>query len=137
MRNYRTRFKMVLALGNTPVLAEDTYPIPAIKIPNTSILPNQKVLPVPAFIGQPAVANPITTRDIPQNPYTAPDPWCTIHNDSYMSDTYPGPGPLGKSPEVFSTALGTKAGSYSDRRCHDIRFTRHREPPDCRLHQKG
>ena len=32
-----------------------------------------------------------------------------MHNDSYMSDTYPGPGLLGKSPEVFSTSLGTKA----------------------------
>jgi hypothetical protein len=93
----------------TPALGENTFPIPAIKIPNSSILPNEKVQPVPEFIGQPAVANPITTRAIPQNPYTAPDPWCTIHNDSYMSDTYPGLGPLGKSPEVFSTALGTKA----------------------------
>jgi hypothetical protein len=32
-----------------------------------------------------------------------------MHNDSYQSDTYPGAGPLGRSPSVASTWLGTQA----------------------------
>ena len=79
---------MMLTFGICPDVRSGEFP--AVSIPNTSILPNGKLEPVPEFIGQPAVANLITTRPIPQNPYTAPDPWCTIHNDSYMSDTYPG-----------------------------------------------
>ena len=71
-------------------------------------IPNQvDARPVPAFIGQAAVAQPVLPgRDIPQHPFMAPDPWNSIHNDAYMSDTYPGPGPLGRSPEVLSTWLG-------------------------------
>jgi hypothetical protein len=43
------------------------------------------------------------------------NPWTCIHNDSYMSDTYPVMeegkpfGPLGNSPRVISTWLGTPA----------------------------
>ena len=98
---------MTLGIVLTPALGDDTYSIPAIKIPNTSILPNNKVQPVPAFIGQPAVADPISdATPVPQNPFMAEDPWNCIHNDSYQSDTYPGAGPLGKNPVVSSTWLG-------------------------------
>ena len=90
-----------------PALGGGTYPIPAIKIPNTSILPNEKVQPVPVYIGQPASADPISgTTSIPHNPFMAEDPWNCIHNDSYQSDTYPQSGPLGKNPIVTSTWLG-------------------------------
>jgi len=93
----------------TPALGDDTYPIPAVQIPNSSILPNNKVQPVAAFIGQPAVADPISdATPVPQNPFMAEDPWNSIHNDSYASDTYPNPGPLGKNPVVSSTWLGTE-----------------------------
>jgi len=100
----------VLVLLITPALGEDTYPIPAIKIPNTSILPNEKVQPVLPFIGQPATAQPIDTTPVPQNPFMAENPWNCIHDDSYQSDTYPNPGPLGNDPVVTSTWLGPPEG---------------------------
>lgn len=90
----------------TPASGETIYPFPAIKIPNTSILPNGKIEPVPVFIGQPATPQPVDSTPIPQNPFMAKDPWNCIHNDGYQSDTYPNAGPLGKTPVVSSTWLG-------------------------------
>lgn len=97
-----------LLLGSiTPALAESSYPISATKIPNTSILPNEKLQAVPPFIGTLATASPIAgATPIPQNPYMAQHPWSCIHNDSYQSDVYPNAGPLGNSPVVSSTWLG-------------------------------
>ena len=37
----------------------------------------------------------------------APGSWSNFHNDTYMSDTYFTSGPLGRSPSVSSTFLGT------------------------------
>ena len=78
------------------------FPIPAIPIPQ-----QQNARPVPLFIGDPAVAQPITAPIIPQNPFMATGAWNNIHNDAYMSDTYVTGGPMGHSPEVLSTFLGT------------------------------
>ncbi len=100
-------FLTMLALGMGPVAVADDYPKNAVKIPNTSILPNAKLQPVPDFIGDIATLKPIEAAVIPQNPSMGANPWTCMHNDSYMSDTYPVMGPLGKSPEVFSTWLGT------------------------------
>jgi hypothetical protein len=95
------------ALSATPVAgpaAKVTYPIPAIPIPN-----QPGAAAVQEFIGQPATAHAVSAPAIPQNPFTAPAPWSILHNDSYQSDTYPGTGPLGRSPSVVSTWLGTPA----------------------------
>jgi hypothetical protein len=101
----------MLVLMITQALGEDTYSIPAIKIPNTSILPNEKVQPVLPFIGQPATAHPVSgTTPVPQNPFMSEDPWNCMHNDSYQSDTYSNPGPLGNDPIVTSTWLGLPEG---------------------------
>jgi hypothetical protein len=73
-----------------------------------SIPPQPGASVVPEFIGRPAVPHPLrNARPIPQNPFTASDPWSNGHNDSYMSDTYPlgVPGPLGRDPQVLSTFL--------------------------------
>ncbi len=95
----------VLSVTSAP--GADSYPVPALKIPNTSILPNEKVQPVPAFIGRPATAAPVAgATPVPQNPFMAQDPWSGIHNDSYQSDVYPQAGPLGINPVVSSTWLG-------------------------------
>jgi hypothetical protein len=108
-------FLTMLALGIGPVAAADDYPKNAVKIPNTSILPNAKLQPVPGFIGDIATPKPIEAAVIPQNPSMGANPGSCIHNDSYMSDTYPVMeegkpfGPLGNKPEVFSTWLGTPA----------------------------
>lgn len=106
-------FLTLLVLGMGPVAATDDYPKEAVKIPYTSILPNAKRQLVPDFIGQTATRHPIKAAPIPQNPSMGANPWTCMHNDSYMNDTYPvleegKPfGPLGNSPEVFSTSLGT------------------------------
>ena len=102
-------FLTMLALGMGPVAVADDYPKIAVKIPNTSILPNAKLQPVPAFIGQSATPNPIEAAVIPQNPFMGDNPWTCMHNDSYMSDTYPVMGPHGNNPYVFSTWLATLA----------------------------
>jgi hypothetical protein len=91
------------------MLALAMGPVAAVEIPNTSILPNVKLQPVPDFIGDIATLKPIEAAEIPQNPSMGANPWTCIHNDSYMSDTYPVMGPLGSSPEVISTWLGTPA----------------------------
>ena len=58
---------------------------------------------LPSFSGQTASPSPVggTVRP-PQNPFLAPDPWNNIHNDSWMSDTYPGAGPIGLDLEGAS-----------------------------------
>jgi hypothetical protein len=68
--------------------------------------------PVAPFIGQEATPNPITSRPIPQNPYMSSGSWGSVHDDTYMSDTYFTPGPLGKaSMTVVSTSLATQNAS--------------------------
>lgn len=97
----------LLAVPFTQASGAGIYPVPPIKIPNSSSLPNDKVQAVPVFIGQAATAQPVTgTASIPQNPFMALDPWSCIHNDSYQSDVYPNAGPLGSNPVVSSTWLG-------------------------------
>src|SRR5437879_2931478 len=61
---------------------------------------------VEVFIGSPVTAKPITTSVIPQHPFMANNGRSNVHNDTYMSDTYIGSGPLGQSPEVLSSVLG-------------------------------
>lgn len=60
---------------------------------------------LPVFEGRTFEPRPIkgATRS-PQNPFLAPDPYNNIHNDSWMTDAYPGPGPTGRNPEAPSTA---------------------------------
>jgi len=104
-------FLLILALGFSTAMAETAYPVSARAIPNSSILPNQKFSPVPLFIGETATSKPVTvTTPVPQNPFMAENPWNCLHNDSYQSDVYPGPGPLGNKPVVSSTWLGPPDG---------------------------
>src|SRR5512136_574231 len=64
-----------------------------------TLIPTQEnARPVPSFIGHEATPKPITSRPIPQNPHMSPGSWSAIHDDTYMSDTYFTPGPLGKAP---------------------------------------
>jgi hypothetical protein len=62
---------------------------------------------VPQYLGEPAVPMPVDASSIPQNPSMSLNPWSAIHNDTYMSDTYPSSGALGSRPVVSSTWLGT------------------------------
>lgn len=93
---------LLILFGVACMLAAQPSPIP-----NPVSIPNQPdARPVPLFLGDPAVAQPIAAPAIPQNPFMATGAWGNIHNDSYMSDTYVTGGPLGHSPEVISTFLG-------------------------------
>lgn len=80
-------------------------------LPNPVPIPNQQdARPVPLFIGRTAVANPVEAPAVPQNPWMASNPDSNGHHDSYMSDIYERPGPLGRSPRVRSAWLATLEG---------------------------
>lgn len=80
-------------------------------LPNPIPIPNQQgALTVPLFTGEAAVAKPIDALPVPQNPWLGVNPGSNAHNDSYMSDVYAFPGPLGRSPQVRSAWLATLHG---------------------------
>jgi hypothetical protein len=76
-------------------------------------IPNDPLPGGPAYLGAPAVPNPIAAPLPPQHPFLAPDPGNNIHNDAYQTDAYPGPGPLGISPTVRSTLQVAECGSLT------------------------
>ena len=62
---------------------------------------------LPAFSGGASDAKPVTGYGRPrQNPFLARNPFSNIHNDTWMSDLYPGPGPTGRNPVAFSGFAG-------------------------------
>src|SRR5689334_19015428 len=61
---------------------------------------------VPTYAGAPAVANPIASFPVPQNPYMSPNGTNSIHDDAYATDAYAGSGPLGNKPIVQSALYG-------------------------------
>src|SRR5512136_2111076 len=60
---------------------------------------------LPEYIGAPAKPHPLPPPRVPQNPFLAPNPFNYVHNDPWMSDVYDVAGPLGRAPEVLSSAL--------------------------------
>src|SRR4051812_28354379 len=74
----------------------------------TPLVPSGPVPSLPESTGKPAKPQPVPgVRAASQNPQMAPDPKNNVHNDSWMTDNYSSfSGPLGKSPENFSTAFG-------------------------------
>lgn len=107
----RRVFKLDLALGVAvlaatvlfaAVAASSAAPAPAQPIPGTGPDPT-----TPSFIGKPAKPDPVATHAAWQNPFMAPNPRNSVHNDSWQSDAYTKfGGPLGKSPKTLSTAIG-------------------------------
>jgi hypothetical protein len=59
----------------------------------------------PAFQGATAAPDPITYTWAPRNRFMAPNPRSNIHNDTWMTDAYRRAGPVGRSPESFSSAM--------------------------------
>ena len=57
------------------------------------------------YQGAPAAGRPLPATVAPRNPYLARDPRSNIHNDTWMTDAYRLPGPLGRSPRAFSAAM--------------------------------
>jgi hypothetical protein len=89
---------LIFGMSTPAYAAGPVFPIP--------IPPQPDARPVPVFIGQEAEPNPIVAPNIPVNPYMSTGAWSVMHNDTYMSDTYFTPGPLGHLPKVSSTFLG-------------------------------
>ncbi len=84
----------------------------AIPIPGDPLPPS-----TPAYVGAAATPRPVRVPLPPQHPYLADDPGNNIHNDAYMTDTYPGWGPLGIRPGVSSTLQVAECASLTfDRR---------------------
>ena len=62
---------------------------------------------LPAYSGSAADSQPVEDyRRPPQNPFLAKNPFSNIHNDTWMTDAYPGPGPTGLNPVTASGSGG-------------------------------
>src|SRR4051812_3192336 len=68
---------------------------------------------LPAFTGKPVTPAPVLAPDPPRHPHMAPNGRSNIHDDAYMTDTYQGPGPLGKAITRTSTLLGHECASLT------------------------
>jgi hypothetical protein len=72
---------------------------------------------VPAFSGSAADPVPLAAPPSPQHPHLAHGPFSNIHNDAWMSDAYPGGGPLGRAPRVRSGLYAGECATHAfDRR---------------------
>lgn len=93
---------LALAFGCLlPATALGAVPIP--EGPDASTLP--------VFIGSPAKPHPISGTQAPQNPYMAPNGRSNLHDDAYMTDSYPQSGPLGHGMTRTSTFLARECAS--------------------------
>lgn len=72
---------------------------------NALPIPDPLPTTLPRYQGAPAVARPLPATVAPRNPHLARDPRSNIHNDTWMTDAYRRPGPLGRSPRAFSSAM--------------------------------
>ena len=92
-----------VALVVTVILAL-VVPVAAGAQEATPIDPGPETM-LPDYIGAPAKAHPTPNSGVPQNPYLAPNPFSTVHIDPWMSDVVDIAGPLGRNPEVVTSAL--------------------------------
>ena len=81
--------------------------------PATPISSDPRAAGLPQFIGAPAVPNPLFAPDPPAHPFMAPNGLSNIHDDAYQTNTYQGPGPLGRSMRVLSTQVGGDCASVT------------------------
>ena len=83
--------------------------------PAVPITPTGPVPTLPTFSGHAAVARPVPNVGRAwQDPFMAPNPSNSVHNDAWASDDYTTrSGPLGRHLTTLSTAIG--AGSPTGR----------------------
>jgi hypothetical protein len=63
---------------------------------------------LPAYVGAPATPHLLRAKKPPTNPFMARRGVSNVHDDSWMSDAYWVPGPLGRNPATLSSALGQR-----------------------------
>ncbi|MBK8294217.1 MAG: hypothetical protein IPK93_05340 [Solirubrobacterales bacterium] len=89
---------------------------PSVAAPIVSSTPPPSL---PSSTGAAAKPRPVPGRSrAPQNPFLAKDPFSNIHNDTWMSDTYPVRGPLGRGlvSDSESARVGVCSSITFDRR---------------------
>jgi streptogramin lyase len=92
------------AVVATPLLVGSALALtPAAPIEDTGPAPT-----LPAYIGAPATPDPVAgVKPAWQDPFMAPYPRNSVHNDAWASDNYATfSGPLGRDLRTFSTAIG-------------------------------
>ena len=85
----------------------------ALTIPATPIPEGPEANDPPGFLGAPAKARPISASLPPRHPFMAANGRSNLHNDAYMTDTYAGPGPLGRNMERLSTFFAADCASVT------------------------
>ena len=91
---------LLAALGTFAVAtsAQAVLPIPS----------SPGALLVPAFIGAPSAAAPISSFAVPQNPHLAPNGKNNMHDDAYGTNNYAWAGPTGHATKVTSALYGVE-----------------------------
>lgn len=104
-RSTRTRRRPAPLRGGATLLIAAVLLLPTMAYgAGVTPIPNAGSTDLPTYVGAPAKAHPLPSAGVPQNPYLAPNP-NNVHKDSWMSDTQPIAGPLGRAPVIWSTAL--------------------------------
>ena len=86
---------VAVGVGVVVVLPDGRLPIP----------PGGGLLVTSSYDGHAVQAQPITLS-VPQHPALAGNGSSTMHDDGWATDSYQGPGPLGRDPEVTTSWFG-------------------------------
>jgi hypothetical protein len=82
--------------------------VPAVPIPE-----GPQPASVPVFVGSPHKPKAVQAPAVPRHPFMAANGRSNIHNDAYQTDTYTGPGPLGRAMQRASTFQGSECASVT------------------------
>ena len=77
----------------------------ALSVAAAAPIPDPVPTTLPRYQGAPATARAYPATKPPQNPFLAPNPRSNIHNDTWMTDAYRRPGPLGRRPRASSASM--------------------------------
>lgn len=87
-----------LVVGTLLLAPAGSLPIP----------PGPGLLTAPAYVGAPATPQPVEVPAVPDHPFLSPHGTSSMHNDPYATDTYAGPGPVGRDMEVDTAWFGLR-----------------------------
>src|SRR5436189_3993253 len=99
--------RLLGALAAVPLVLAGAGPVAADRVPAVPLTPSGPAPTLPTHTGKAFQAKPLPgVSAAPQNPQMAPNPKNNVHNDTWMTDNYSLlSGPLGRSPNVFSTTV--------------------------------